>query len=367
MCSILGMVALPGCTVSNSEAQRIFGNLLMAGMSRGVDATGMAWKSRAETEKEIVNIHKAPLPADEFVEKRLSYVWPEYLPQVVIGHTRASTKGSEMLNVNNHPVFDARSGIAVVHNGHIVNDDPLFRKYRMERKGEVDSEAIPKLIGYHYWDGDAGVRGDIDGSIKAACEELGGGFAFLLISAYHPGVLWLVKNHNPASICYLPDIGLMLIASADGYFTEALGAKQVWLGFFEKWVCSDRMLITEVGNDTILRINYASGDIDQVITQTNFKSSTATYGYSGSYWNLYDEWSYVGQSKKEPIKGGSVFDGDMDDWDEYSCVDPMYSGYGMRGCVWQVGGHCMNPEQPGIPTPCTGDIFHCSCSFGGGI
>lgn len=307
MCAILGMIALPGCSVDRLEAMRVFGGLLSAGMSRGVDATGLAWASD-ESGQNIIRVHKAPLPAEQFVTERLPGVWPATMPDIVIGHTRASTKGSEDNNLNNHPVFDARAGIAAVHNGCIRNDDELFNEYRIERDAQVDSEIIPKLIGYEYWDGKVGVCGDMDSAIKTSAEELAGGFAFLAISAHHPGKLWLVKNHNPAYLCLIPDWRMILIGSDDDYFNEAVGKPRVWLEFFQTWECDVHRMVREVESNTIIRIDRNCEDEDGIVHVDTFNprvenqwSGKSLMG--GSSWNSgasdirrqsSDEWCIIG-------------------------------------------------------------------------
>lgn len=350
MCSICGMIALPGCKVDRLEAQKILGGLLEAGMSRGIDATGFAWKSPPNNGKEVIHVHKAPLAANEFVRKDLPNVWPQHVPEVVIGHTRASTKGSERLVGNNHPVYDARAGVAVVHNGVIGNDDELFMEHRMEREAQVDSEVIPKLIGYHYWDGETGIRGDMDAAVKAAAEELSGSFAFLTISAYHPGVLWLVKNHNPAVLCYLPDLKMMLIASVDSYFEQALGRKRTLLDFFTCWECSERMLLTEVQADTILRIDYHADDPDRMIDQTPFTTSVSPWWHSRSSWLINDDFYGFGygnndrQTESRSVRSAITDEGDIGDL--------VADRSGTGECEWRVQGYCVNPVADEGPFPC---------------
>ncbi len=63
-------------------------------------------------------------------------------------HTRATTKGSEKNNENNHPVIGF--GWVVVHNGSVTNDDDLWdyyhEKQQVERFAEVDTSAVPLVL-----------------------------------------------------------------------------------------------------------------------------------------------------------------------------------------------------------------------------
>jgi glucosamine 6-phosphate synthetase-like amidotransferase/phosphosugar isomerase protein len=65
--------------------------------------------------------------------------------QALIGHTRYATKGDPKINVNNHPVVGP--GIVLVHNGRVDNDDELIELSGLERTGDVDSQALPLLLG----------------------------------------------------------------------------------------------------------------------------------------------------------------------------------------------------------------------------
>ena len=63
-----------------------------------------------------------------------------------IFHVRGYTKGVPSVNDNNHPVRYGRA--VVVHNGHLDNDDALFRRHGVPRSTPhitVDSEAIAML------------------------------------------------------------------------------------------------------------------------------------------------------------------------------------------------------------------------------
>jgi len=59
------------------------------------------------------------------------------------GHTRWRTRGDERINRNNHPI---RAGDVIgTHNGTIYNADRLFRRLRLRRFAEVDSELLFRL------------------------------------------------------------------------------------------------------------------------------------------------------------------------------------------------------------------------------
>ncbi|MBP7906254.1 MAG: hypothetical protein KA099_13135 [Alphaproteobacteria bacterium] len=62
---------------------------------------------------------------------------------LLLGHTRWRTRGDERVNSNNHPI---RAGEVIgTHNGTIYNADYLFRRWKLRRFAEVDSEILFRL------------------------------------------------------------------------------------------------------------------------------------------------------------------------------------------------------------------------------
>lgn len=111
---------------------------------RGYHATGVAF--RTPTGSCPIQIHKKDIPASEFVKRMPMPIHA----QVGLIHTRFATQGDPNDNNNNHPI--ANAGIVGVHNGHVSNDDDLFKMvYEAggERHGQVDSEAIFAAIAWN--------------------------------------------------------------------------------------------------------------------------------------------------------------------------------------------------------------------------
>ena len=64
---------------------------------------------------------------------------------LLLGHTRWRTRGDEQVNENNHPI---RAGnILGIHNGTTYNANYLFRRFKLRRFAEVDSELLCRLAG----------------------------------------------------------------------------------------------------------------------------------------------------------------------------------------------------------------------------
>lgn len=117
------------------NAQRLAKALLKGLTIRGRDASGIAWHSDTEQQTYIQKL--------DVSGRDLANMLDEELGSTAIIHTRFATQGSPANMKNNHPI-DA-GGIVGVHNGHISNDNELFRTIHADseyrRKAEVDSEA----------------------------------------------------------------------------------------------------------------------------------------------------------------------------------------------------------------------------------
>lgn len=122
--------------------RELFIRMLLHSEERGPHASGLAWLKTDGSHR----IFKRPMRAHELVYEK---PFQELLGQVdnettiLMGHTRWRTRGNEFNNRNNHPI---RAGIVIgTHNGTIYNADYLFRRLRLPRYAEVDSELIFRL------------------------------------------------------------------------------------------------------------------------------------------------------------------------------------------------------------------------------
>ena len=120
------------------DARVLSQSLLEEIVTRGYDATGMAW---TDSDGKVWYV-KSDVCADEFIDTALDQLDAD--AKTVILHTRWATKGSPSIEGNNHPIV--RPGIVGVHNGVITNDDEVFSLLNAERYAQVDSEAAFALI-----------------------------------------------------------------------------------------------------------------------------------------------------------------------------------------------------------------------------
>lgn len=141
MCGIAGIHRLTDAPLP--QLDRLVDALLAGIEERGLDATGYAamWDDGAVQEQ------RASVRAARFSPARRR-IAPD--ARTILLHTRWATQGAPEWPENNHPV---RSGTCyVVHNGHINNDNEVFRTTLAPRLGEVDSEAIPAAVMHAGWE-----------------------------------------------------------------------------------------------------------------------------------------------------------------------------------------------------------------------
>lgn len=197
MCGIFGAVHYGEQMMTHFKIQQIHNvleNLTKYSEDRGRDAAGLCIIS------DKAYIFKDHIKGSLFIkEPSFRSVMYEINRmqrfRCALGHARMETKGSYLINANNHPII-ANKAIGV-HNGVIVNDDLLFRAYDddIEREGEVDSEIIFRLIDFHINSGST-----IEQAVKKVCNEISGSYACAFVHLDYPNYLTLFNGSTYPSI-----------------------------------------------------------------------------------------------------------------------------------------------------------------------
>ena len=144
MCSLFGLIDYDK-KLTTKQKKRIVNTLARECEVRGTDATGIAYNFAGR-----MRIYKRPLPAHKM---RL------HVPNgvnVVMGHTRMTTQGSEKHNQNNHPFAGKADGksFALAHNGVLWNDKDLKLLEQLPVTSvETDSYVAVQLIERNVDDG----------------------------------------------------------------------------------------------------------------------------------------------------------------------------------------------------------------------
>jgi glucosamine--fructose-6-phosphate aminotransferase (isomerizing) len=109
-----------------------------------------------------------------------------------IGHTRWATHG-RVTHENAHPHWDTSGRVHIVLNGIVENWSELRRQLQddgAEFTSETDAEVVAHLVSKH-------LNGDLTEAVRQAYLELRGHYAFVAMSADHPGVLVGARKECP--------------------------------------------------------------------------------------------------------------------------------------------------------------------------
>ena len=242
MCCLFGLYNY-GQSLSAKQKSRIISALAVAAEARGTDAAGIAYLSGSH-----LSIYKRPLPAH-----RLRFRIPA-AANVVMGHTRMTTQGSEHRNYNNHP-FYGQIGIesfALAHNGVLRNDRSLqIQKKLPVSKIETDSYVIVQLLEQ---------AGKLDlQTLGAISELLRGSFTYTVLDSH--ARLFIVRGNNPFCLYHFPAQGFYVYASTKEILNAALRKfrKHLPSGRFEEIAVKDGEIL-RISTDGIRKTQTFSSD-----------------------------------------------------------------------------------------------------------
>ena len=203
MCCLYGILDY-GHKLSYAQKNHLMRKLSIACEKRGTDATGIAYNRNGHME-----IHKKPLPAHSFHKK---------IPQgvnVVLGHTRLTTQGSEKVNRNNHPFrgYCKDTSFALAHNGVLYNEMKLRREFQLpDTNIETDSYVAVQMIEST---GAFNLK-----AIQQMAEQVEGSFCFTLLDGQDN--LYLVKGNNPLTVYHFEKLGFYIYASTEEILEQGL-------------------------------------------------------------------------------------------------------------------------------------------------
>ena len=242
MCCLFGIHDY-GHNLTRKQRSTVLSVLSVACEERGTDATGIAYNTADK-----LCIYKRPLPA--------RFMWfrvPEK-SNVIMGHTRMTTQGSEYRNHNNHPFLgQAGTGaFALAHNGVLQNDLQLRKDMQLPAtKIETDSYIAVQLLEQ---------IGELSfASLQSMVEQLAGSFTFTVLS--DKDELYFVKGDNPMCIYHYPQRGLYLYASTETILKKAIRRLPFDLGtpVPVEIHCGELLRIDRLGN--ISRSNFDASNL----------------------------------------------------------------------------------------------------------
>ena len=202
----------------------------MASEARGRHASGLAVIGRDGEYR----LCKRPIPATQLVAQ------PEFASvlgslesrfgrsagrtTLLLGHTRYRTRGCESNNLNNHPLR-AADWIGTA-NGTIYNAPSLFRRHRLYRHAEVDSEQVLRLADKFAKMGALDVPRFID-ALRPARGQLSAVFASLCA----PETIWMLHGNRPLVLRAHRRYRIIAYASEARFLDAVLGDLPGWREF----------------------------------------------------------------------------------------------------------------------------------------
>jgi glucosamine 6-phosphate synthetase-like amidotransferase/phosphosugar isomerase protein len=230
---------------------------------RGRDACGGAWRNY-DNLKEIV-VRKHAINASKWMNTKADELTVNASSAVL--HTRYATQGSPDNALNNHPV--CANKLALVHNGHVFNDDELFKRLNVRRRGQVDSEAIVALLAFG------------SGSVADLLPQIQGGASVAWLDATdRANVLHVARVRTSPMHVAQTERGSFLFASTR-HSVEA-SARKCGLRLSFNW---------DVPEGTYLKIRDG-----RIVEEQSFKVHQSYLSYSYNDWNE-DEYALLQASQ----------------------------------------------------------------------
>ena len=356
MCGILGIYRLEIDHKYDDILKTGFRKLLLQSEKRGSDATGAAYVD--ENNKLI--IAKDNRKASSFVQTKKYRKFKDDMinAKIIIGHTRLETQGDKEFIHNNHPIFDRKSGIAIVHNGSISNYNKIQEIEKFKLDGECDSEIILRVVEKF--------------GIEKAVEILRGSFTFAVINTHTPDKLQLYKDSNPLYLIYFPEYKWIVFSSDDDYIKDAFSvsnSEKKILDFFSEESPDIKHYVENVTNNHLLTISPEDKIKDEYIRSST--DDTYSIVWSGSYTKRHNSFS---DDYDYPSRRGGYYGGEYDvntrsrkrSADTKSLVDKRITQFEGKGHTSNIAGESGCSIQDGVAG--LDDVcFHCkdqdSCLF----
>lgn len=229
MCGIIGAMTFNGDLAVSEKIRReaaifIITELLQLTQTRGKDATGI---STLFEDGSYIGL-KMGIPSIEFISKfggkETDYdgflkLWrkEEKTFKIFLGHCRKSSVGNSWDNVNNHPI--KVGDIVGVHNGTLTNYEKIFDNLGCKRDGEVDSEAIFRLLNHFSNDGKDPFSEEM---IHEVATRLQGNYAVMAFNGNNPYQLASFRDARPIEMALIKPLNMVFIASESKFLKQAV-------------------------------------------------------------------------------------------------------------------------------------------------
>lgn len=227
MCGIFGIAVGNDLNINRKLLKAIVDNLFELSESRGKEAAGIAIYSKSD-----IKVYKQPTSASIMIRSKeynrflnnainntlFNRNLESHQPITIIGHSRLVTSGTQEISENNQPII--KEGIVGIHNGIIVNDDKLWKKFpSLERKYEVDTEVMLSLIRHFYND-----QKSLINAVQESFKHIKGTASIALLFDDINNLL-LATNNGSLYVCTSTNDNICIFAS-ELYLLKTLIKKQ---------------------------------------------------------------------------------------------------------------------------------------------
>lgn len=243
MCGIIGFTGY-------TEAKKVLIEGLTALEYRGYDSSGIAFYESGSIHT-VKTTGKVAALADKVAA--LNVPAEEAQSTCGIGHTRWATHGG-VTDTNAHPHTAGK--VTLIHNGIIENYREL--EVRLREKGRIpisqtDTEIAALLLDSLY-------EGDALKAIRQAVELIEGAYAFCILFADQPEVIYSIRNSSPLVACHAKEgsvIASDMVALID-YSKDYFVVPEMHVVILKK----DKIILTDLdGNRTCPRILHVNWDM----------------------------------------------------------------------------------------------------------
>ncbi len=235
MCAVFGLIDYAKKFTAKQRG-KIISILSKECEIRGTDATGIAYNSNGK-----LHIYKRAIPAH-----KMRYRLPKDA-NIIMGHTRMTTQGSEAINYNNHSFLGnaGNTNFAFAHNGVLYNDKLLRQEENLpETPIQTDSYVSVQLIEK---ENTLGFE-----SLKNMAEKTEGSFCYTVLSDRNE--LYIVKGDNPIAL-YKFD-GFYIYASTDEIMQNTLQKLSLPECSRVNVECGDILKINSKGEIDVRHFNF---------------------------------------------------------------------------------------------------------------
>jgi hypothetical protein len=285
MCGIVGALAFGKSKKEPEEKARqeamlfIATQLLQMTVERGKDATGV---SVLFNDGNYAGL-KMGIPSPEFIarygtteedyEGLLKLIRDYAKPmRMFLGHCRKATVGNSYDNKNNQPV--QVGDIVLIHNGTLDNHNIIFEKLACERTGDVDSEAIARLMHHYSNNGQEPFTMDM---LDEVTKRIDGSYSVLGFSGNNPYQMFQMRDLRPAEMILIRPLKAVFVASEKKFIENTLYEYNKFAKLFAQGLKLPYLRKEHVDFETLPDDSHALWDLTvEIADDTNLKDLFTT-------------------------------------------------------------------------------------------